>query len=175
MSAIPSPQGQTGSPLRDPAKGHLQVPGKAPYSSDPPSNGGSDVSLHRIKNLPGYTTPVFKGKEEQRAKVQENVAAKVRVSVIQYPNYRTKSFVTRGSSLGSSSHTRSNGSTLTSESMTPTSETSRLRSSRIISLASLERKYSHIQSMTRPSWSSTSRGSTTRETAPRLSTPVRRV
>ncbi|KAH9992881.1 NAD-specific glutamate dehydrogenase [Russula vinacea] len=76
MSAIPSPQGQTASPLRDPAKGHLQVAGTGPYSSDPSSNSGSDVSIHRIKNLPGYTTPVFKGKEEQRAKVQENVAAK---------------------------------------------------------------------------------------------------
>jgi glutamate dehydrogenase len=85
MSAIPSPQGQTASPLRDPAKGHLQVAGTGPYSSDPSSNSGSDVSIHRIKNLPGYTTPVFKGKEEQRAKVQENVAAKVRVSLIQHP------------------------------------------------------------------------------------------
>jgi hypothetical protein len=33
--------------------------------------------LHRVKNVPGYTTPVFKGKEEQRAIVQESVAAKV--------------------------------------------------------------------------------------------------
>jgi glutamate dehydrogenase len=40
------------------------------------SRTGSDVSLHRVKNLPGYTTPVFKGKEEQRAKVQIDVAAK---------------------------------------------------------------------------------------------------
>lgn len=90
-------------------------------------------------------------------------------------NDRTKSLLTRGSSLGSSSHTRSNGSTLTSESMTPISETSRLRLSRIISLASSERKCSHIPSMTRPSWSSTSRGSIMRETAPRLSTRVRPV
>jgi glutamate dehydrogenase len=78
MSAISSPpNGHAPSPLQDPAKGHLQPPGKGPYSSDV-SHAGSDVSLHRIKNLPGYTTPVFKGKEEQRAKVQENVAAKVR-------------------------------------------------------------------------------------------------
>lgn len=41
------------------------------------SRTGSDVSLHRVKNLPGYTTPVFKGKEEQRAKIQADVAAKV--------------------------------------------------------------------------------------------------
>ena len=77
MSAIPNPQGQAASPLQDPTKGHLQVPGTGPYSSDSPSHSGSDVSLHRIKNLPGYTTPVFKGKEEQRARVQLNVAAKV--------------------------------------------------------------------------------------------------
>ncbi|KAF8495712.1 NADH-dependent glutamate dehydrogenase [Russula emetica] len=75
MSAVPSPQGQTASPLQDPTKGHLQVPTNGPYS-DPLSHSGSDVSLHRIKNLPGYTTPVFTGKEEQRAKVQENVASK---------------------------------------------------------------------------------------------------
>ena len=47
------------------ATGHLQVPGQH-----------ADV-IHRLKNVPGYTTPVFKGKEEQRAKVQANVAAKV--------------------------------------------------------------------------------------------------
>jgi glutamate dehydrogenase len=83
MSAIPSPQDQLASPLQDPTKGHLQVPatGNGPYS-DPPSHSGSDASIHRIKNVPGYTTPVFKGKEEQRAKVQVNVAAKVRVSLI---------------------------------------------------------------------------------------------
>ena len=48
------------------ASGHLQVPGQH-----------AEV-IHRLKNVPGYTTPVFKGKEEQRAKVQANVAAKVR-------------------------------------------------------------------------------------------------
>lgn len=80
-SAIPSPQGQSASPLQDPTKGHLQVHPNGPYC-DPQSRSGSDVSLHRIKNVPGYTTPVFTGKEEQRAKVQENVAAKVRVSAI---------------------------------------------------------------------------------------------
>jgi glutamate dehydrogenase len=75
-----SPLGQAPSPLQDPAKGHLQPLGKGPYFSDPSSGSGSDISLHRIQNLPGYTTPVFKGKEEQRAKVQDNVAAKVRAS-----------------------------------------------------------------------------------------------
>jgi glutamate dehydrogenase len=77
------PEGQTPSPLQNPARNHLQPPGKGPYFSGPSSHG-SDVSLHKVKNLPGYTTPVFTGKEEQRAKVQENVAAKVRTS----PNSR---------------------------------------------------------------------------------------
>lgn len=47
---------------------HLSVPG---------SRNASDLSVHRVKNLPGYTTPVFKGKEEQRALVQAEVGAKV--------------------------------------------------------------------------------------------------
>lgn len=53
-------------------KPSLQVP-------TPPgiSRGGSDSSINKIQNLPGYTTPVFKGKEEQRAKVQVEVASKV--------------------------------------------------------------------------------------------------
>ena len=54
---------------------HLQVP-------TPPtgiSRGSSDSSINnKVQNLPGYTTPVFKGKEEQRAKVQVEVASKVR-------------------------------------------------------------------------------------------------
>jgi glutamate dehydrogenase len=41
------------------------------------SRASSEASLQRVKNLPGYTTPVFKGKEEQRAKVQADVSAKV--------------------------------------------------------------------------------------------------
>ncbi|GLB38177.1 putative NAD()-dependent glutamate dehydrogenase which degrades glutamate to ammonia and alpha-ketoglutarate [Lyophyllum shimeji] len=36
----------------------------------------SETSLHRIKNLPGYNTPVFKGKEAQRALVEKDVASK---------------------------------------------------------------------------------------------------
>ncbi|KAF4577409.1 NAD-dependent glutamate dehydrogenase [Pleurotus pulmonarius] len=47
---------------------HLVVPGSQAASRD--------SSTHRIKNLPGYTTPVFKGKEEQRAVVEAEVAAK---------------------------------------------------------------------------------------------------
>ncbi|KAL1664697.1 Glutamate/Leucine/Phenylalanine/Valine dehydrogenase-domain-containing protein [Schizophyllum commune] len=40
----------------------LRVPGDAP--------------VHRVKNQPGYTTPVFEGKDEQRARVEKEVAAK---------------------------------------------------------------------------------------------------
>ena len=47
------------------AGSHLLVPGQH-----------AEV-VQRLKNVPGYSTPVFKGKEEQRAKVQANVAAKV--------------------------------------------------------------------------------------------------
>ncbi|SJL07183.1 probable glutamate dehydrogenase, NAD(+)-specific [Armillaria ostoyae] len=52
--------------------------GHGPYAhlSVPGSRTGSDTSVHRIKNVPGYNTPVFKGKEEQRALVQAEVAAK---------------------------------------------------------------------------------------------------
>lgn len=86
MSTIPpASNGHAASPLQDPAKGHLQPQGKSPYTSNPSPHSGSDVSLHKIKNLPGYTTPVFKGKEEQRAKVQENIAAKVRTSLVAKP------------------------------------------------------------------------------------------
>jgi glutamate dehydrogenase len=42
-------------------------------------HGGSEASLHRVKNQPGYTTPVFKGKDEQRALVENDVAEKVRM------------------------------------------------------------------------------------------------
>ncbi|KAF8817116.1 NAD-specific glutamate dehydrogenase [Phlegmacium glaucopus] len=40
------------------------------------STHGSETSLNRVENIPGYTTPVFKGKEEQRALVEIDVAAK---------------------------------------------------------------------------------------------------
>ncbi|GJE97674.1 NAD-specific glutamate dehydrogenase [Phanerochaete sordida] len=43
------------------AKSLLTVPGQPP-------------AAHRVKNVPGYSTPIFKGKEEQRAKVQANIA-----------------------------------------------------------------------------------------------------
>lgn len=38
---------------------------------------GSEASLHRVKDQPGYNTPIFKGKEEQRALVEHAVASKV--------------------------------------------------------------------------------------------------
>jgi hypothetical protein len=37
----------------------------------------NEASLQCVQNLFGYTTPVFKGKEEQRTKVQVDVAIKV--------------------------------------------------------------------------------------------------
>ncbi|KAL4069971.1 Glutamate/Leucine/Phenylalanine/Valine dehydrogenase-domain-containing protein [Scleroderma yunnanense] len=50
---------------------------RGPYSTpNGSSKAASEASLQRVQNLPGYTTPVFKGKEEQRAKVQAAVAAK---------------------------------------------------------------------------------------------------
>ncbi|KIK99830.1 hypothetical protein PAXRUDRAFT_822277 [Paxillus rubicundulus Ve08.2h10] len=59
--------------LQDPTMHHLQ---DGSLSSRVSSRTSSEASLQRVKNLPGYTTAVFKGKEEQRAKVQVDVAAK---------------------------------------------------------------------------------------------------
>lgn len=52
-------------------------PSRGPYLANGSSKTASEASLQRVQNLPGYTTPVFKGKEEQRARVQAAVAAKV--------------------------------------------------------------------------------------------------
>ncbi len=52
------------------AKNLLAVPGQRPVQDS-----------HRLKNVPGYSTPIFKGKEEQRAKVQANIASKVRFTL----------------------------------------------------------------------------------------------
>ncbi|PPQ75710.1 hypothetical protein CVT26_000951 [Gymnopilus dilepis] len=52
----------------------LSVPAHQLYALN--SAHSSDSSLQRIKNQPGYNTPVFKGKEEQRALVEQEVAAK---------------------------------------------------------------------------------------------------
>ena len=62
-----------------PTDGHLQVPGLL-------------EATHRIKNVPGYTTPVFKGKEEQKAKVLANVTSKVsfRVPLRRLPQRRAR-------------------------------------------------------------------------------------
>jgi glutamate dehydrogenase len=38
--------------------------------------GKASEASNRVENLPGYTTPVFKGKEEQRALVENDVASK---------------------------------------------------------------------------------------------------
>ena len=46
------------------------------------TRNSSDSSLNRVKNLPGYTTPIFKGKKEQRALVENNVAAKVTITYL---------------------------------------------------------------------------------------------
>ena len=59
--------------------GDTLMPALLTTSSMPPSRvdtPGSDASVHRVKNVPGYTTPVFAGKQAQRAKVQETVLAK---------------------------------------------------------------------------------------------------
>ena len=64
-----TPQSTSGTltPATTEAKAFLTVPGQGQYNQSP----------LRVKNVPGYSTPVFKGKEEQRAKVQANIAAKV--------------------------------------------------------------------------------------------------
>ncbi|EPQ54800.1 NAD-specific glutamate dehydrogenase [Gloeophyllum trabeum ATCC 11539] len=61
--STPDSDASTPSVLADPGKAHLRVP-------------GSDPSVHRVKNIPGYSTPVFKEKDEQRAQVQANVLGK---------------------------------------------------------------------------------------------------
>jgi glutamate dehydrogenase len=65
--------------LHDPTIQQLQ---NGSHSSSASSRTSSEASLQRVKNLPGYTTAVFKGKEEQRAKVQVDVAAKVRIAIV---------------------------------------------------------------------------------------------
>ena len=78
----------------------MSTPAEAEGTRTPDSNllgaavqrtlgGGSETPLHRIKNAPGYVTPVFKGKQEQRAKVEAIVAGKVRID----PLLHLKSFL----------------------------------------------------------------------------------
>lgn len=45
------------------------------------SGASGEESLQRVRNLPGYTTPIFNGKDEQRAKVKVDVTTKVLLSV----------------------------------------------------------------------------------------------
>lgn len=71
MSSTPSQPRPGAGVLLDPSMTHLNDLSRAS------SRASSEASLQRVKNLPGYTTPVFKGKEEQRSKVQADVALKV--------------------------------------------------------------------------------------------------
>ena len=77
MSTPPTPNGN-GNGLSVPAQAAQRL--AALHSLH-----GSDSSLHRVKNQPGYMTPVFKGKNEQRALVVNDVAQKVRVDAILVP------------------------------------------------------------------------------------------
>jgi glutamate dehydrogenase len=54
---------------------HLTVPGQDAYSTGSDADA-SDAGLHRVSNAPGYSTPVFAGKAEQRADVLARVADK---------------------------------------------------------------------------------------------------
>lgn len=56
----------------------------------------SKTPLNLVKNMPGYTTPVFKGKEEQRALVEEEVASKVCVTLTQWRINRSLIFPSPG-------------------------------------------------------------------------------
>ncbi|KZT11816.1 NAD-dependent glutamate dehydrogenase [Laetiporus sulphureus 93-53] len=63
-SSTPESGDSTPSSLSDTS--HLHVPGQH----------ANVYGFHRIENVPGYNTPEFKGKEEQRAKVQASLLAK---------------------------------------------------------------------------------------------------
>ncbi|TFL01414.1 NAD-specific glutamate dehydrogenase [Pterulicium gracile] len=54
-------------------KEHLQRPGLLGESR---STSDTSIPVSRTPNLPGYSTPVFKGKDEQRLLVEQMVAAK---------------------------------------------------------------------------------------------------
>lgn len=75
--------------LTKPTNSHLAVLGQSPYTSGTSSQSGSDISLHRVKNAPGYKTPVFSGKEKQRIIVEKDVASKV--LQIRLTNFNTSS------------------------------------------------------------------------------------
>ncbi|KAG8732549.1 NAD-dependent glutamate dehydrogenase [Ceratobasidium sp. 414] len=59
--------------LANPSNAHLGLPGSG---SSTPTRNASDVNLNKIKNLPGYTTPIFTRKDEQRKEVEASVVSK---------------------------------------------------------------------------------------------------
>lgn len=66
-----NPQDATGSVLSA-ASRKLGAPGVA--------------SSHKLQDAPGYTTPIFKGKTEQRAQVEQDIISKVDNTIcIRYP------------------------------------------------------------------------------------------
>ena len=66
---------------------------------------GKPDALHRVKNEPGYHTPTFAAKDEQRAKVQALIASKVFLIVL-YLVQATDNVVCRASSRRNSSATK---------------------------------------------------------------------
>jgi len=58
--------------------GHSPLANTVTKAALPLSGNSSETSVHVVKNLPGYTTPEFKGKREQSALVEAEVMAKVR-------------------------------------------------------------------------------------------------
>jgi hypothetical protein len=127
------------APAPSPAPGSasgLRVNGTA-QSNDTPA---VPAAVQRVKNLPGYTTPVFKGKDEQRAKVKADLAAKVCIALSLSDKLLSPLFSwndlsqSRDSSPMNSLRTRSTGFTRISGSMTPTLRSSLPRLSRTTSL-----------------------------------------
>ena len=53
------------------------TPEQTTHLAAPHQHSAQVNDSNRVENLPGYTTPVFKGKEEQRTLVEHDVAAKV--------------------------------------------------------------------------------------------------
>ena len=80
--------------LANSTNSHLTVPAQSPYISGTSSQSGSDVSLHRVKNAPGYKTPVFSGKEKQRDQVEKDVAAVVRMLFLAGSEMKLSTFIT---------------------------------------------------------------------------------
>jgi len=129
-------------------------------------------TLNRVDNQPGYTTPVFKGKDEQRTLVEHDVAAKVSCSM---PSMRTANTVSRALFPANSSLARSIGSTQTLASTTRTSRANPARSFRTILLPSSRRRSWPTPSTIQASSSSISSASTSTAMARPLSTPAHQV